>query len=146
MFSRSCQYAFQAVLYITLHGVEGKAIKIKEISESQNIPIHFLGKILQNLVKHKMLASLKGPTGGFVLGVKSDALTMLDIVKATDGLDIFVQCGIGLKTCSDTQPCPIHNEYKIVKEKIKSLLGNKTIAELCLDVKEGNSIVSFINN
>lgn len=143
MFSRSCQYALQAVLYITLHGGNNGAVKIKDISESQDIPIHFLGKILQILVKHKVLISIKGPNGGFALGVKSEDISLLEIVSTVDGLDIFDQCGIGFKVCSDDQPCPVHNEFKDVKAKIKALLENKTIAELCEDVKNGKSVVSF---
>lgn len=146
MFSRSCQYALQSVLYITLHGGENKALKIKDISDSQKIPIHFLGKILQILVKHKILISTKGPTGGFMLKEKGGELTLLEIVRVIDGLDMFDQCGIGLKACSDTQPCPIHNDYKKVKNEIKKLLITKTINELCQDVKKGKSIVSFIDD
>ena len=144
MFSRSCQYALQAVLYIMLHGGERSAIKIKDISDSQKIPLHFLGKILQVLVKHKILVSTKGPNGGFVLKKNGGELTLLEIVRVIDGLDMFDQCGIGLKECSDEQPCPIHKEYKKIKQEIKSLLNLKTINELCNDVKEGKSIVSFI--
>ncbi len=145
MFSRSCQYALQAVLYISLHGGKNNAIKIKDISDSQEIPIHFLGKILQILVKAKILESLKGPTGGFYIVESQTQLTLLEIVKVIDGLDIFDKCGIGLKACSDDCPCPIHHDYKIVKQKIRSLLHDKTISDLCKDVASGNAIVSYIN-
>lgn len=144
MFSRSCQYALQAVLYICLHGEVGKAIKVQDISNSQNIPVHFLGKVLQILVKHHILNSIKGPNGGFLMNGNQDELTMLEIVRIIDGLDIFDQCGIGLKACSDESPCPIHHEYKVVKQKIRTLLNRKTIADLCVDVTNGKSIVSFI--
>ena len=146
MFSRSCQYAIQAVLYINLHGEEGQAIKIKDISDSQDIPIHFLGKILQILVKHKILVSLKGPNGGFVLNENHDELTMLEIVRVIDGLDIFERCGIGLKSCSDQNPCPIHHDYKLIKQNIRKLLNEKTISDLCTDVENGKSIVNFIQS
>jgi len=73
-----------------------------------------------------------------------DELTMLEIVRIIDGLDIFDQCGIGLKECSDESPCPIHHDYKAVKQKIRTLLNRKTIADLCIDVENGKSIVSFI--
>ena len=146
MFSKSCQYALQSVLYIAIHGDSRQPIKIKEISEKQNIPIHFLGKILQILVKHKILVSVKGPTGGFILSDDKNDLTLLKIVEVVDGLDIFNQCGIGLRGCSDEQPCPIHNEYKVVKAKIRTLLEEKTLNELCKDVESGKSIVSFIEN
>jgi Rrf2 family protein len=127
-----------------LHEGERKAVKIKEISDSQNIPIHFLGKILQILVKHKVLGSMKGPNGGFVIAKKQENLTLLEIVRIIDGLEIFEQCGIGLKVCSDKNPCPIHNDYKVVKKNIKNLLAKKTIKRLCKDVEKGKSIVSFI--
>lgn len=144
MFSRTCQYALQAVLYISLHGKEGSAVKSQEIADSQNIPPHFLGKILQTLVKYNVLKSIKGPTGGFILNEGQEKLTMLEIVRIIDGFDIFDQCGIGLKACSDENPCPIHNDYKVVKNKIRQLLSRKTITTLCKDVENGKSIVSFV--
>ncbi|MBW8050876.1 MAG: Rrf2 family transcriptional regulator [Cytophagales bacterium] len=142
MFSRSCEYALQAVLYITLHS-SNKAVGLTAIAKSQKIPAHFLSKILQLLVKHKILNSTKGPNGGFNLNVAAKRLTLLEIVKIVDGLDIFDKCGIGLKTCSDKNPCPIHNDFKIVKNKIRQLLSEKTVAELCEDVKNGSAIVNL---
>ena len=144
MFSRACQYAFQAVLYITLHQQNDKFVGLKEIAAAQDIPQHFLYKILQNLVKNKILTSTKGPTGGFALNIPSDKLTLLEVVKVIDGLDIFERCGIGMKFCSDVAPCPVHQDFKIVKTKIRGLLSEKTLADLCKDVQEGKSIVTYV--
>jgi len=148
MFSRTCQYALQAVLYIALHTRNngGRMIGLKEISASQDIPLHFLSKILQILVKNKILTSTKGPSGGFALNISSDNLTLLEIVQVIDGLDIFDRCGIGMKICSDKAPCPIHQDYKIVKNKIRSLLEKKTLSELCEDVQRGKSIVTYVKD
>ncbi len=143
MFSRSCEYALQSILYITLHGEKNKAVGLKEISESQQVPLHFLSKILQQLVKQKVLISTKGPHGGFSLNIPPAELRLLTIVEIVDGLDIFDRCGIGLKQCSDKTPCPIHFDYKVVKEKIYKLLSEKTLSQLCQDVNQGKSIVTF---
>ncbi len=143
MFSRSCEYALQSILYITLHGEKNKAVGLKEISESQQVPLHFLSKILQQLVKQKVLISTKGPHGGFSLNIPPEELRLITIVEIIDGLDIFDRCGIGLKQCSDKTPCPIHFDYKIVKEKIHKLLSEKTLSQLCHDVNQGKSIVTF---
>lgn len=143
MFSRSCEYALQSILYITLHSRNGKAVGLKEISKSQKIPLHFLSKILQQLVKHKTLNSTKGPNGGFSLNISPHKLRLIRIVELIDGLDIFDRCGIGLKKCSDKTPCPIHFDYKVVKEKIRSLLTEKTLSELCDDLDKGQSIVTY---
>ena len=144
MFSRSCQYALQATIYITLHSKNGKPVGLKDIAETQQIPLHFLSKILQMLVKHKILLSSKGPNGGFSLNKPPGRLKLVEIVKVIDGLDIFDQCGIGLKKCSDKKPCPIHFEYQVVKDKTRELLNTKTLAELSEDVEQGRSIVSYV--
>ncbi len=145
MFSRSCQYALQAVLYIALHTQNKKMIGVKEIAKSQNIPLHFLSKILQLMVKHKILVSTKGPNGGFGLNKPAEMLNLMSVVEIVDGMDVFDRCGFGMKVCSDLTPCPIHHDYKIVKGKVKDLLTIKTVAELCQDVKDGKSIVSYVD-
>jgi len=143
MFSRSCEYALQAILYITLHSQNGNSVGLKQISKSQKVPLHFLSKILQQLVKHKILKSVKGPNGGFSLNASPAKLRLIKIVQIIDGLDMFDRCGIGLKKCSDETPCPIHFEYKKVKEKIRSVLTEKTLIELVQDVEKGQSIVTY---
>lgn len=145
MFSRSCEYALQAILYISLNQVNGqkRLVPLNEIASSQEMPPHFLSKVLQNLVKDKILNSTKGPTGGFSLNVPSDKLTLMEVVRAIDGLDIFDRCGIGLRECSDENPCPIHFDYKIVKNRIRQILSQKTISELTEDVESGHAIVNF---
>ncbi len=145
MFSKTCQYAIQSILYIALHGNETHPVKSKEIAATQEIPLHFLGKIMQDLVKQKILVSIKGPTGGFILGEGKRDMSLLEIVDIVDGLEIFDQCGIGLKKCTDDQPCPIHNEYKIVKARIRALLESRTIDRLTREVNKGNSFVSLVN-
>ncbi|MCG8388455.1 MAG: Rrf2 family transcriptional regulator [Cytophagales bacterium] len=144
MFSKSCQYALQAILYIALHSKNGKPVGLRDIAERQQIPLHFLSKILQTLVKHKILVSSKGPNGGFSLEKSPGRLKLVEIVRVIDGLDIFDQCGIGLKKCSDKKPCPVHFEYKVVKDKTRELLNTKTLKELCQDIEQGRSFVSYV--
>ncbi len=139
MFSRSCEYALQGVLYIALHSKDGKAVGLKAIAESLKIPLHFLSKILQLLVRHRVLSSIKGPNGGFILSEAPESLTLFKIVEIVDGLDIFDRCGIGLKICSDETACPIHHKYKILKEDIKNLLKEKTVATLSDEIRKGVS-------
>ena len=143
MFSKSCEYAFQAMLFITLHAQKGKSVGLNEVASNQKIPKHFLSKILQQLVKKKILKSIKGPNGGFSLRKSPEKITLLSIVRIIDGLEIFDRCGIGLKKCQDSNPCPIHFEFKLVKQKIKDVLSKKTLIELANDVKKGKSIVSY---
>ncbi len=143
MFSKSCEYGLQAIIYIALNASENKKVGLKEIAEQQEIPTQYLSKILQQLVKHKILDSMKGPNGGFFLKKNPEKLTLLEVVTIIDGTDLFDQCGIGLKKCTDKNPCPIHHEYKLVKAQIKKIFEEKSISQLCNDIHEGKSILNF---
>jgi len=143
MFSKSCEYGLQGVLYIALHYDKNKNCGLKDISESQDIPYHFLSKILQQLVKAKILGSIKGPNGGFFLRKPPSELRLIEIVEVIDGVDLLERCGIGLKDCGDDNPCPIHKEYKHVRDRIKEIFSTQTVAELVEDVKAGHSFVNF---
>ncbi len=143
MFSASCHYGLQAMFYIALHSSSDKNVELTEIAREQDIPKHFLSKILQLLVREKLLYSMKGPTGGFRLTRAPDEITLIEIVDAIDGLDIFHQCGIGFKSCDDQNPCPIHHDYKVIRERVNNLFSTKTLEALKEEVQNGGSIISI---
>lgn len=143
MFSTSCHYALQAMIFIALHATENENVGLSRIAKEQDIPKHFLSKILQMLVKHKLLVSMKGPTGGFNLNRPASEITLIEVIEAIDGLDVFNKCGIGFKQCSDEHPCPIHHDYKNVRNRVQKLFETKTLRELVEDVESGENIISM---
>jgi len=64
MFSKTCEYAIRAMIFIAQKSKLGR-VGIKEIAEAIDAPEHFIAKILQELCRKGLLQSLKGPTGGF---------------------------------------------------------------------------------
>ncbi len=64
--SRACGYAVQAIIHIAKKP-EGHFTPVRKISEELFIPRHFLGKIVQSLVKAGILTSSRGPKGGLAL-------------------------------------------------------------------------------
>lgn len=143
MFSTSCQYGLQGMFYIAMYSSKDKNVGLIEIAENQEIPRYFLSKILQELVKAGLLESMKGPNGGFKLSKKPEKITLISIIKAIDGLEVFTRCGIGFKKCSDDHPCPIHNDYKRVREKVYELFKKKTLKELMNEAEHGEGIISL---
>lgn len=143
MFSTSCHYGLQAMLYIAMYSSRDKNVGLTEIAENQEIPKHFLSKILQELVRNDLIESMKGPNGGFKLKHRAEDIALIQIIAAIDGLDVFTQCGIGFKKCSDDHPCPIHHDYKKVRDKVYNLFETKTLKQLTEDVERGESIINM---
>lgn len=131
------------MFYIASHSTEEQNISLNEIANDKNIPQHFLSKILQLLVKHKLLISMKGPHGGFRLNRAPEEITLIEIVEAIDGLDIFNQCGIGFRECDEEDPCPIHSDYKRIRDHVRGLFETKTLEALTEDILNGDNLVKF---
>ena len=143
MFSTSCHYGLQAMLYIAMYSSNDKNVGLTEIADNQEIPKHFLSKILQELVKNELIDSMKGPNGGFKLRKSADEIALIQIIEAIDGMGVFTQCGIGFKKCSDSHPCPIHHDFKKVRDKVQDLFENKTLKKLIEEVEQGDSIINM---
>lgn len=126
MFSKTCQYAIRAVIFISKKSSEGQRVGIKEIATGIDSPEHFIAKILQDLSKRRLISSFKGPNGGFFIEDDSSC-TIADIVKAIDGDTIFSGCGLGLAYCSESKPCPIHYEFKAVRDELSRVLNNAKV-------------------
>lgn len=138
MFSKTCEYAIRAMIFIAQKAKEGSKVGLKEISKGINAPEHFIAKILQDLTRKGLLQSAKGPSGGFYLDDTSMKQSLADVVKAIDGDKIFYGCGLGLKQCSESKPCPIHFKFKKVRQELFSMLQNARI-DAFTDALENNT-------
>jgi Rrf2 family iron-sulfur cluster assembly transcriptional regulator len=129
IFSRTVEHAIRAL--VDLAGLpEGRYAMVKDIAEREDIPPHFLAKILQQLARQDMLRSSKGPTGGFRLQVPARKIRLLDIVTALDGAGACDRCIAGFPECSDEVACPMHDSWKVLRSRIMGYLGRNTIASL----------------
>lgn len=137
-FSKTCEYALRAVFYIASKSHEGQRVGIKEIAENINSPEHFLGKILQKLSKDGVIQSIKGPNGGFYLDAEGLNKPLANIITALEGNDIFIGCGLGLSYCSESNPCPLHDEFKKVRNQLTYMLYNTSIGAFNLELLNGS--------
>jgi Rrf2 family protein len=137
MFSLTCKTAIKAVLYLASKKSRDERCGIKEIAEYIGASEHTVGKLLQTLVKEGVIMSAKGPTGGFFLSNAQMQQPVINIVYAIDGAGVFSECGLGLRKCSATQPCPIHHEYKKARDIMETLFKQKKVVHLCEPVNGG---------
>ena len=141
MFSKACEYAIRAALYISIKSIGGSKLGIKEIAKEIDSPAHFTAKILQTLTREGIISSIKGPNGGFFLDPKAKPVPLNAIVKAIDGDNVLHSCSLGLKECSDKFPCPIHNDIKAYKEKLRTVMKERTLQELGRDLNKGKTFL-----
>jgi len=135
LFSRQCEYALQAVLYLAKINT-GKMTSIKEMASRLDIPYHYLAKILQNLSNKGILQSVKGRTGGFALRIPVDQITLLQVIDAVDGPAVKHTCVMGFGECSDENPCALHDEWVRLRTGLFDVLNDKNVIQLAKEMKK----------
>lgn len=138
MFSKATEYALRATIYIAKKGTEEKKLGMEEVARAIDSPQSFTAKILQALTKdNKVVSSVRGPNGGFFMTDKAKKLPVRIILQVMGEDEVLEKCVLGLKRCSETEPCPMHAQYKAIKQQLIRLFASKTIQQLTDDMEEG---------
>ena len=138
MFSKACEYGIRAAIYIAEQSLLKRKVSLKEISDAIESPTAYTSKILQQLSRSFIINSDKGPTGGFSMGAKEmEKVKLSTIVFAIDGDSIYNGCGLGLKKCNEHKPCPVHDQFKLVRDELKIMLERTTVKSLAVDLEKG---------
>ncbi|UCD24103.1 MAG: Rrf2 family transcriptional regulator [Gemmatimonadota bacterium] len=105
-------------------------VRAAELAEAAEVPPNYMGKILHSLVRAGILRSVRGKLGGFELAIPADQLSLRQIVSQFDDLREGRKCLLGRDVCSDDDPCPTHERWGQVSERIDEFFGTTTVADL----------------
>ena len=129
IFSKKCELALQAVLYLSVKK-QNIIVSAIEVSKELKVPKEFVSKVLQILTDSGIVGSKKGKNGGFYLAKRPANIKLIDIVEAIDGLEIFNKCVLGFPGCSISEPCPVHDKWGKLREDAYKMLSEETLEQL----------------
>ena len=145
MLSSSCRYGIRAVVYIASQCNEKGKTGIKQISKDLELPTPFLAKILQQLAKHKILISLKGPHGGFSLLKDPKKITVLEIIRIIDGEEVFTNCIMHNTSCTDLikskKHCHLHDDYAAKRTELLEMFRKRTVYDLVKKTEDAEKVL-----
>ena len=102
---------------------------VAEIARETNISPSFLAKIVQRLVAEGILITGKGPGGGVRLARSATEVTLLDVVRAIDGLGFQSRCVLGFPKCNDQVPCPVHHHWGPLRDAMAEMFESSSLKE-----------------
>ena len=129
MFSQTANYAIRAMIEIATRPA-GENVLSSQLGEALDIPTHYLAKILQQLVRARVLTSIRGRQGGFALAKASEKIKLKEIVAPFEDLRKYEECVLGQPVCSEAGACPLHEFWSDVRTRYMDELTSKTLADL----------------
>ncbi|PJA75365.1 transcriptional regulator [bacterium CG_4_9_14_3_um_filter_65_15] len=127
MFSQTTEYALRAMIALTAGS--GSPTTTRAIAVAMKVPASYLSKVLQALVRAKLVRSTRGVKGGFVLARPAAGITLLDVVNAVNPLERITSCPLDL-TNHSSELCPLHRRLDESLAQAETALRNTTLAEL----------------
>lgn len=135
--STKSRYGLRAMIDIAYNCGPAPA-QIQDISRRQQISPRYLEQIFQNLKRAGLLKSKRGPQGGYALARKTDEITVLDILNATEQDVLLVDCdGVTPKKCRRKSDCPFEGKcvtqtvWTEANSLLNTLFTGMTLQSLC---------------
>ena len=131
--SKKSDYALIAMKHLATRPDGGASSSAREISESYDIPLELLAKVLQRLVRARLLVSVQGTRGGYRLGRNARLITVADVIQAVDGPVTVTACSDTDHNCDQYTKCSIRDPLWKIKNRIVEALSTVSVAEMAAE-------------
>ena len=130
--SKKADYALIAMKHLAQRP-NGTSASAREIAEAYDIPLELLAKVLQRLVRARLLVSVQGTRGGYRLGRPAQSIAVADVIQAVDGPVTVTACSTDDHNCDQYSKCSIRDPLWKIRSRIVEALNTVSVAELALD-------------
>jgi Rrf2 family protein len=127
--SKKSDYALIAMKHLATRS-DASSSSAREISESYDIPLELLAKVLQRLVRGKLLVSVQGTRGGYRLARHASAISVADVIQAVDGPVMVTACSTDDHNCDQYSKCSVRDPLWKIKNRILDALNTVSVQEM----------------
>lgn len=128
-FQKTTEYAIRVVVYLAENADE--RFSVNALHKTLNIPYKYLGRLMNQLAQKGLVSVAQGKYGGYLVSRNSLGSTYLyQIIDAVEGLEDYERCILGFPQCRDDHPCALHKLWVSVREEIKEMIYNTSLADL----------------
>ncbi|MBW8014624.1 MAG: Rrf2 family transcriptional regulator [Planctomycetes bacterium] len=125
---RSTEYGMIAVCHIAQHYKDGP-VMAQKVARAYDIPLEYLLKILQQMVRENVLISKRGPRGGFWLSRDASEITLVQVVEAIEG-PVVTNMQLAQQAKNVPFSVRIEKVCRNISEGVRDAYGKVSIAEM----------------
>lgn len=127
--SRKVDYALRATIYLSLQPPE-RPVSVKEIAGRRRIPQKFLEKIIQDLIRARIVHSHRGAHGGYTLARSPNEVSFRDVIEAVEGPISINVCVTEQTECSVLASCNMQRVWQEGQRRMLEFFADTSLADL----------------
>ena len=126
--TRKTEYALLALGHLCKDG-HSSTTKVREISDTYNIPFPVLAKVMQQLDRHNFVEPIKGAQGGYRLKIDPVEIDLWQFLEEMEGRSAIVGCFID-EDCDQLPTCLIRSPLHVIDDTIKAVFHGMTLEDV----------------
>jgi len=130
--STKAQYAVRAMVSLSLHG-EGRPLALRDIASREQISLAYLEQLFVKLRRGKIVRSVRGPGGGYVLARPAEQIKVDEIIDSVEESLVPVSCMDAQGRCVCDDVCVSHGVWQGLGQRVREFLASITLADLVKD-------------
>jgi len=142
VFSQTVEYALRAVVHLASQ--MPVACTTDQVAEATRVPRAYLSKVLQALVRGRVVQSQRGLGGGMTLARSPEELTILAVVNAVEPIERIRTCPLGL-AAHGVHLCPLHRRLDNAMASVEEAFAATTLAEVLAEPTTSVPLCPFPN-
>lgn len=131
--SKKGEYALRTVFHLSFYN---NTCITEDIANAQQIPKAFLKKIIQSLRTAGLVSSTKGKSGGVMLNVSPDELSVKEVIEKIEGPLYLNDCLVSKGACKRSMICPLHEMWVKCQESVLQVLSSYKFSDLVKRYKD----------
>ncbi|MGH7917395.1 MAG: RrF2 family transcriptional regulator [Candidatus Binataceae bacterium] len=131
-FGVGVDYCLKALIMLAERYPSAQPQRVEEIAAAQAIPENYLRRLLIELKRGGLVASQKGPNGGYMLARHPSRITMADVVQIIEGDYVPVECleESANSPCARGDACAMRDVWREVRDSVVTILSRTTLQSL----------------
>lgn len=127
-FYKTSEYAIRVLVFLGLH--HGEVYSVKELNRTLRVPYKYLGRLMPRMAEAGFVETIRGRNGGYRMNQEQMETRLAGILDVVEGLENYERCLLGFDSCSTENPCPLHEHWGGIRDRIRDELFNLTIRQI----------------
>ncbi len=129
--SKTSEYALRILIFMAKNPEE--LYTAKYLIEKLNVSDKYLRRLMTDLSKSGFIRSTQGRDGGYTFAKDIHDIFLYDIIDSVEGMEQLNDCVLGFNECSCTNPCAMHDDWIIIREKLNKVFNQTKLSDLEFD-------------
>jgi FeS assembly SUF system regulator len=108
----------------------GAVLTARDAADWSGLSVPMVSKILKSLVRHDIVVSRRGATGGYALANPPENTTVAEVIRALEGPISIVECGTQAGRCDQEEICPVRINWSSINSQVERALEQIPISEM----------------